>query len=84
MLIIIQARTSSKRFKNKVLYKIYGKTLIEHVIDKIKKSRDAKIVVATSKNKADDKLSKFLKKKKIDHYRGSLLNVAERLFHTAK
>ena len=84
MLIIIQARTSSKRFKNKVLYKIYGKTLIEHVIDKIKKSRNAKIVVATSKNKDDDKLAKFLKKKKINYYRGSLLNVAERLFHTAK
>ncbi|MDA7695626.1 hypothetical protein N8788_04630 [Candidatus Pelagibacter sp.] len=83
MLIIIQARTSSGRFRNKILYSFYGKTLIEHVIDKVKKSKKAKIVVATSKNKEDDKLVSLLIDKKIKYYRGSLNNVAKRLYDTA-
>ena len=83
MLVIIQARTSSSRFRNKTLYSFYGKTLIEHVIDKIKKSKKVKIVVATSKNKEDDKLVSFLIDKKIKYYRGSLNNVAKRLYDTA-
>ena len=83
MLVIIQARTSSSRFRNKILHSFYGKTLIEHVIDKIKKSKKIKIVVATSKNKEDDKLVSFLIDKKIKYYRGSLNNVAKRLYDTA-
>jgi spore coat polysaccharide biosynthesis protein SpsF len=83
LLVIIQARTSSSRFRNKILHSFYGKTLIEHVIDKIKKSKKIKIVVATSKNKEDDKLVSFLIDKKIKYYRGSLNNVAKRLYDTA-
>ena len=80
MLAIVQARTSSKRFKNKVLFPIYGKPLIEHVIFRIKKSLLIKnIIVATSNNKEDDKLVNFLKKIKIKFYRGDLNNVALRL-----
>ena len=60
MLVIIQARTSSKRFKNKILYSFYGKPLIQHVIEKIKKSKKVKIVVSTSINKEDNKLVSFL------------------------
>ena len=66
LLAIIQARTSSKRFKNKILYPIYKKPLIGHVVDKIKKSKKiSKIIVATSTNRSDDKLIAYLKKKKI-------------------
>lgn len=83
MLAIIQARTSSRRFKNKVLYPIYGKPLIQHVIEKAKKSKKVNIIVATSKKKDDDKLIKFLSNKKIKFYRGSLTNVAKRLYDTA-
>lgn len=85
MLAIVQARTSSKRFKNKVLFSIYGKPLIEHVVFRIKKSLHIKdIIVATSKNKEDDKLVNFLKKIKIKFYRGDLDNVALRLYELAK
>ena len=83
MLVIIQARTSSKRFKNKILYSFYGKPLIQHVIEKIKKSNKVKIIISTSKKKEDDKLVKFLKYKKIKYFRGSLNNVAKRLYDTA-
>ena len=40
--------------------------------------------MATSKNKSDDKLIKYLKKKNINFYRGSHLNVAKRLSDLAE
>ena len=40
MLAIIQARTSSDRFPKKILTRIYGKTIIEHVVLKVKKSKN--------------------------------------------
>lgn len=43
-----------------------------------------KVVVATSKNKTDDKLVSFLKKSKVDYFRGSLNNVASRFLEIAK
>ena len=85
MLALIQARSNSKRFNKKVLYKIYNKPLIQHVISKIKKSKKvSKTVVATSKLKTDDKLVKYLRSKKIPVYRGELTNVAARLCKAAE
>ena len=65
MLIIIQARSSSKRFKNKVLFEINKKPIIHHVVDRLKQSKfKNKIIVSTSKFNSDDKLVNYLKKKK--------------------
>ena len=84
MLIIIQARLSSQRFKNKTLFPIYGKPLIGHVIEKLKKSDKIKdLVVATSTYKSDDKLIKYLKKIKVKYFRGKLKNVAHRFLTLA-
>lgn len=84
MLIIVQARTSSQRFPNKVLFKLKNKPIIIHVLDRLKKSKFKNdIVVSTSINKSDDKLVNFLKMKKIKFFRGDLKNVAERLYMTA-
>ena len=84
MLILVQARTNSKRFPRKVLHEIQGKPLILHVIEKLKKSNfKNEIVVSTSINKSDNELIALLKKNKIKFYRGNLKNVAERLFKTA-
>mgnify|MGYP006109609635 CR=1 FL=1 len=85
MLAIIQARSSSKRFNQKVLFSIKGKPMIDHVILRVKKSKSiSNLVVATSKNKSDDKLVAHLKKSKIKYYRGDLNNVAKRLVNAAK
>ena len=84
MLAIIQARSNSKRVKNKVLHSIYGKPLIQHVIDRVNKSRFvSKLLVATSINSKDDKLVNYLKKSKIKTYRGDLKNVAARMLSAA-
>ena len=84
MLILVQARTSSKRFPRKILHEIQGKPLILHVIEKLKKSNfKNEIVVSTSIKKSDNELVALLKKNKIKFYRGNLKNVAERLLKTA-
>lgn len=84
MLVIIQARLSSKRLPNKVLKKIGNLTIIEHIIRNIRKSKKIKkIVVSISKNRSDDRLCKFLKNKRINYFRGDLHNVADRLLKTA-
>ena len=85
MLCIVQARSNSKRFKNKVLYPIYGIPLIQHVINRINKSKKiTKLVVSSSLKKSDDNLVAYLKKNKIKFFRGNLENVAMRLYNTAR
>ena len=85
MLSIIQARSNSKRFKNKVLFKINEKPIIQHVVSNVKKSKYvSKIIVATSNKKIYNNLIDFLKKKKIKFFRGDLENVALRLYSAAK
>ena len=65
MLVIIQARMSSRRLPGKVLMKIQGKTLIERVVEGVSRSKYVtKIIVATSKHKTDLPLRKLCLKKK--------------------
>ena len=83
MLSIIQARTSSKRLRNKVLIKIY-KSLIQHVYDRVKSSKKLnEIIVATSTDKSDDRLVNHLRTLGIPYYRGDLQNVAKRFLDLA-
>ena len=64
---------------------IYGKPLIKHVITRVQKAKKiTKIIVATSKNKSDDKLVEYLKKIKVQYFRGNLDNVAKRIVDTAE
>ena len=61
--VIIQARLGSARFPNKMIKKIGNKTIIEILIERIKRSkRINKIILATTKNKRDDKLEIISKK----------------------
>lgn len=85
MLAIIQARSNSKRFKNKVLKLINNTPLIVHVKNQVDKSKFVKkIIVSTSKKKTDDNLVKILKIYKIPFFRGDLNNVSKRLLETSK
>ena len=85
MLCIIQARSNSKRFKNKVLHLIYGLPLIAHVINRVIKSKEiTKLVVSSSMKKSDDNLISYLKTNNIEVFRGHLNNVAKRLYKTAE
>ena len=84
MLILIQSRLNSARFPGKALHKINDVPLILRVYKQIRKSKYRnKVVVALSNAKSDNRLAFFLKEKKINFFRGSLNNVAKRLFDTS-
>ena len=85
IIAIIPARLSSKRLPRKQLLKIGDSNLIEIIYKKLSKIFSKKnIFVATSKNKSDDELCNFCKKKKINFFRGSLTNVTKRVYELAK
>tara|TARA_B100001059_G_C17706443_1_gene513059 strand:+ start:386 stop:1057 length:672 start_codon:yes stop_codon:yes gene_type:complete len=78
----IQARMSSGRLKGKVLKKIYGNTILEHVYssaEQVFKKKD--IIILTSTEKSDDKINQFCINKNINVFRGDLQNVATRYYN---
>lgn len=82
---IIQARLSSTRLPAKMLKKIVDKALLEHVIERIQRSKYIdKIIVATTTNSNDGKLCDLLDNLKIPYFRGSENDVLERYYQTAK
>lgn len=82
---IIQARLGSSRLNEKILLKVNGIPLIEHLLKRVKKIYNLdKIILSTTENLIDDKLIKFSKSKKIKFFRGSEKNVLERVYKTAK
>ena len=77
--VIIQARTGSKRFPNKIFAKFLGKTILDSVIEKIKSNKNInKIIIATTKNSLDDNIEKYCNRKNILIHRGSEKNVLQR------
>jgi spore coat polysaccharide biosynthesis protein SpsF len=77
--ILIYSRSSSKRLHNKNFYKILNYTLIEIIYLRLRSVHSRNdIFVLTSNQKSDDMFVKFLKKKKINYYRGDLNNVFKR------
>ena len=82
--LIIQARTGSTRFPKKVLAKINGITLIEQIINRVKKvKRIDEIVLATTKKKEDNILCRLAKKNKISFFRGSENDLVDRYYKAA-
>ena len=53
--ILVQARTGSKRLKNKILLKIQGKTILEILISRLKKCKKIQnLIIVTTKKSRDD------------------------------
>ncbi len=85
MLVVVQARSDSNRFPEKILKKINNLTIIELILKRLKTSKKVKkIIVATSNNHSDDKLTKYLLKKKINIFRGKLNDVVDRLYKASR
>ena len=85
MLVVVQARSDSNRFPEKILKKINNLTIIELILKRLKISKKVKkIIVATSNKHSDDKLTKYLLKKKINIFRGKLNDVVDRLYKASR
>ena len=81
----IQARLGSTRLPGKILKKIDGTEVIVFMINRLKKCKKIDdIVILIPKNKSDNKLYKFLKKKGYNIFRGSEKNVLKRYYNIAK
>lgn len=83
MLVIVQARMSSKRLPGKVLMNCIDRPILKWVIDRVKNcSNDVRIVVSTSTHGSDDVIVDYCKNIGVDCFRGSLDNVADRFLKT--
>jgi spore coat polysaccharide biosynthesis protein SpsF len=83
---ILQARMSSSRLPGKVMKVLDGKNpLIYYVIEQMKNCKKVdKVIVATSDNKEDDVIEKFVSNLGIDCFRGKLNDVLDRYYKCAK
>ena len=83
--IIIEARTGSKRFKKKILKKLYKNiSVFEYLLRKVKSQKFVKkIIVATTIKKNDDIICEICKKKKVKYFRGSEKNLIKRVSEAA-
>jgi spore coat polysaccharide biosynthesis protein SpsF len=82
---IIQARTGSTRLPGKVLMDLCGKTVLGHVISRVKKSREIdEIVIATTNLEKDDAVVEEAKKYRVKYFRGSEDDVLSRYYLAGK
>jgi spore coat polysaccharide biosynthesis protein SpsF len=82
--IIIQCRLSSNRLPNKILLKLGPNTLLEFLLNNLKKLKKLKLICAIAKEKNNKKLKDILKKNNIKFHEGSVNNVLKRFYITAK
>jgi len=85
IIAIIQARISSTRLPGKVLKKIEGKTVLEHVINRTKAAKNiSDVVVATTVKKEDLEIVKLCASLGISVFCGSENDVLDRYYQTAR
>jgi spore coat polysaccharide biosynthesis protein SpsF len=82
---IVQARMGSTRLPGKVLIEVAGKTLLEHVLDRLSLCKTVnQIVVATSTASDDRRIVDVVKNLGYDVYVGSEGDVLDRYYRAAK
>ncbi len=85
IIAIIQARLGSTRLPGKVLLDLEGKTVLEHVIDRVKSSKFINdVVVATTIRKEDLKIVNICSINGISVYCGSENDVLDRFYQAAR
>jgi spore coat polysaccharide biosynthesis protein SpsF len=81
---VIQARTSSSRLPNKVLFPLCGEPLIVRMAERVQQASSAgKVVVATSSSPEDDVIEYICDQHEISCFRGSLADLLDRHYQVA-
>ena len=81
---IIEARMGSTRLPFKTLMDVAGKTLLERVVDRLKKAKSVdEVIVATSTSVADGQIEELCRIKNIPFFRGSENDVLGRVYEAA-
>ena len=83
--IFLQARLKSKRFPNKVLKKIYGKTIIELIVERLRKITNIDdIILVTGPEESNALLIEEAKRLELKIFCGSEENVLDRFYKASK
>ncbi len=83
--ITIEARMRSSRLPGKVLASVVGKPMLELMIERLRRVRQAaEIVVATTTNPADDPIAELARNLGVACFRGSEEDVLERVLLAAQ
>lgn len=83
--VIIQARMGSTRLPNKVLMDLNGKPVLEHIINRLQKSKNIDdIIVATSIEPGNEVIEELCNSKDISCFKGNEDDVLDRYYQTCK
>jgi len=83
--IFIAVRMKSTRLPKKAILKIKGKTIIEHLIDRLKTAKLPDLIVLCTSTHPDDKiLAEIAKKNGIECFRGSEEDKLDRFLNAAR
>ena len=82
---IIQARMASTRLPGKVLADIVGYPMLWHVVNRVRLARSIDhVIVATSRESADNSVAQFCRDQHIKCFRGNESDVLDRFYQAAK
>lgn len=82
---IIQARMGSSRFPGKILMEIAGKPMIYHIVERARDIKNVdEVVLATTRNREDNRLVNWAKKARVKIFRGDENDVLARFYEAAK
>ncbi|WP_414733591.1 cytidylyltransferase domain-containing protein [Acetobacterium carbinolicum] len=85
VICIVQARVGSSRLPGKVLKVICGKTVLQHVAERLRRVKNIdELIIATTELDADDQIIDECLKLNIKYFRGSEKNVLSRYYLAAK
>lgn len=83
--IYLSVRNKSTRYPGKVLKEIKGKTITDHLIQRLKTTRKAsQVIVCTSTNPNDDILVEIARKNHVEYFRGSEDDKLDRYLNASK
>ena len=82
---LVSVRSKSKRLVNKWKLDICEKPILFHLLNRLKKSKLLDdIIICTTERYEDNQIYNFAKKNKVKCFRGSELNVLDRMLNAAK
>jgi len=77
--LIVLCRYGSSRLPGKILKQINGRTVLGHIVDRIRRGADdLPLVIATSTDPSDDAIATYCRRAGLECFRGSLDDVAGR------
>ncbi len=82
--IILEARTQSKRFPNKIFKKIGNQTLLNFLMKRLLKLKNIKTIVATTTNPKDKEIIKFCKEQDYLFFAGKENDLIDRVINCAR